>query len=207
MRRKATGPARECSAPPPAAWLVYRRGGAASDAAARGDFARRAWSFCSSSSRSSALICFPTKLTYISVMSVAAELGIVSIGVTLADDRRSLRSVGRRGARPHLLRRGRADARRSDCRRSSRRRRPSPSARRLARSTARSWSVPHPLLRRDARDHADLARRGHRPDRRISDHGRHPARVQRRHVGAAARRVPDVDGLVLRASARSAPFC
>ena len=94
---------------------------------------------------------FPAKLTYVSIMAVAAELGIVSIGVTLLmiGGHFDL-SVGA-VLGPHLLRRGGADARLRHAahRGGTRGRRGRRRARRDQRADRRP--VQDPLLRRDAR--------------------------------------------------------
>ena len=151
---------------------------------------------------------FPTKLTYISVMAVAAELGIVSIGVTLADDWRALRSVGRRGSRACLLCRDRADARRAIC--------PpilaAPAAIAVGARSAQSmvrWSSRF-------RIHSFVVTLGTMLIWRgvvIALTGGFPitvddsAAVSRRHVWSAAVRVPDVDAVVFRDRRGSARSC
>ena len=118
-----------------------------------------------------------------------------------SDDRRSLRPLGRRGPRAHLLCRGGADARlrhAADRRGAGggRRRRP---ARRDQRRSRRQ--VSHPFLRRHARHDADLARRADRADRRLSHHGRDSAARSRRSWRA---RCSAVSGCRCCGSSRSA---
>ena len=115
-----------------------------------------------------------------------------------ADDRRPFRSIRRRRARARFLCLRAADARLWDSAGPGGSRR----GRRGSGPRRRQWrprrQVPHPLVCRHARNHADLARRRHRVDRRLSDDRGDTVGLQGHHVGAAARWLQDVGALVLR---------
>ena len=124
---------------------------------------------------------FPTKLTFVSIMAVAAELGIVSIGVTLLmiGGHFDLSVGAVLGLTSYVAVVLMRDFGLSPLDRDAGRGRGRARALGFVNGAHRG-ALPHPLLRGHARHDADLARHADRADRRLPDDGRDPAGCSRR---------------------------